>query len=109
MTLTLYGIPTCDTCRKALAALRGAGHEVEFRDVRKAPLTAEERAEFLRAFGDRLVNRSSATWRGLSEAERAADHDALIAAHPSLMKRPVIRRGQELHIGWSNEQQRALL
>ena len=65
--MILYGIPTCDTCRKAQKALVAAGHEITFRDVRAAPLTAAERAEFLSAFGDSLLNRASTTWRALDD------------------------------------------
>ncbi|MEI4485652.1 ArsC/Spx/MgsR family protein [Frigidibacter sp. MR17.14] len=99
--MILYGIPTCDTCRKARAALQAEGAEVSFRDLRADPLTAAERAEFLAAFGDKLVNRASTTWRSLSEDERAQDPDALLAAHPTLMKRPVVRSGALLTLGWS--------
>lgn len=105
----LYGIPTCDTCRKAQKALAEAGHAVSFRDIRKAPLDAAEIAEFLAAFGDKLVNRSSTTWRGLDEAARAAAPEELIAAHPALMKRPVIRAGGALHLGWQAPVQQALI
>ena len=66
--MILYGIPTCDTCRKARAALEAAGHAVQVRDVRVEPLSPAETARFLEAFGEKLVNRSSTTWRGLSEA-----------------------------------------
>ena len=78
--MIVYGIPTCATVKKALAALKAAGHDPAFRDVRRQPLTADERAELLAAFGDGLVNRASATWRGLPEADRAAEPDALLAA-----------------------------
>ena len=107
--MILYGIPTCDTCRKALKSLEAAGRPAEFRDIRKAPLSAEEIAEFLGAFGEKLVNRSSTTWRGLDEAERAAAPAALLAAHPALMKRPVIRDGAGLHLGWTPAVQAAVL
>lgn len=107
--MIVYGIPTCDTVKKAIAALTAAGHEVTFRDVRAAPLTAAERAEFIAAFGDRIVNRASTTWRSLSDDDRAQDPDALLAAHPTLMKRPVIRAGCTLHLGWAKPVQAALL
>ncbi len=102
--MILYGISTCDTCRKAQKALAAAGHPVTFRDIRAAPLTGAERAEFLAAFGERLVNRASTTWRALSEADRAAPAETLLAAHPTLMKRPVIR-GAQLTLGWDGATQ----
>lgn len=96
---TLYGIPTCDTCRKALASLREQG-DVTFRDIRKDPLSGPEIARFLTAFGDKLLNRASTTWRGLSEEERAQAPQTLLAAHPTLMKRPVIEGRGQLTLGW---------
>ncbi len=92
----LYGLKSCDACRAALRALP----EVEFVDVRPG-LPPETLARFLDAFGDALVNRRSTTWRGLSEAERGAAPRALLAAHPTLMKRPVIEADGALHLGWS--------
>jgi len=57
----------------------------------------------LAEFGDALVNRKSTTWRGLSEMSRAFEADALLAAHPALMKRPVIARGGRLTLGWEED------
>lgn len=107
--MVLYGLGSCDGCRKALKAIRAAGREVAFRDIRAEPLSAAERAEFVAAFGERIVNRASTTWRGLSQAQRAAPPEALLAAHPTLMKRPVIRAGDRLHLGWTEEVRAALL
>ncbi len=107
--MILYGISSCDTCRKALKALKAAGFDVSFRDVRAAPLEAELRARFLAAFGERLVNRASTTWRALDAAERDAPMDALLAAHPTLMKRPVIETEGTLHLGWGPEVRAALM
>ena len=99
--MIILGLKSCDTCRKARRALEAAGHTVTLRDVREAPLTQAERGQLLDRFGAaKLINRSSATWRALSDAERAADADALLAAHPALMKRPVIDDGAQWHLGW---------
>ncbi|MGY6547700.1 MAG: arsenate reductase family protein [Roseinatronobacter sp.] len=104
MTVTIYGIASCDTCRKARKALPDAA----FRDIREEPLSAAERTAFLAAFGDGLINRASTTWRGLSETERAQGADALLDAYPTLMKRPVIVAGEALHLGWKQDVQSAL-
>ncbi|RWR31991.1 hypothetical protein D2T31_03270 [Sinirhodobacter populi] len=103
--MILYGIPTCDTCRKAKKALEAAGQAVTFRDVRAEPLKADEIGTFLAAFGDRLVNRASTTWRGLSETERAETPEALLAAHPALMKRPILQSDDRLTLGWDAKTQ----
>ena len=88
---TLYGLKTCDTCRKARQAFEKAGVNVEFVDVRATPLSAEELAGFHDIFGDALVNKKSTTWRGLSAEAQAKPALELLAAHPTLMKRPVIK------------------
>ena len=88
--VTLFGLTNCDTCRNARRALDRAGVAVGFRDVRAEPLNQAELRRLLAALGDALVNRRSTTWRALSESERSADADVLLAAHPALMKRPVI-------------------
>lgn len=106
--MIVYGLTTCDTTRKALAALKAAGHAPVFRDVRQAPLSPAEIARLEVAFGDRLVNRASATWRALDEATRGLPVQALIAAQPTVMKRPVIEAGSALHLGWTPEVARAL-
>lgn len=107
--MILYGIPTCDTCKKAQKALTAAGHGVSFRDIRADPLSDAEWAELLAEFGDALVNRKSTTWRGLSDWLRNSDADAQLAAQPTLMKRPVIRDGDRWYLGWEDDVQVALL
>lgn len=104
--MTLYGLKTCDTCRKALKALNG----VDFVDVRADGVPDEVLALAHATFGDRLVNKASTTWRGLSEAERARDPLELLRAHPSLMKRPLIVAADgTMYLGWSKDVQAALL
>ncbi len=103
--MIIYGIPNCDTVKKARVALPGAA----FRDIRAEPLTEAERAEFIAAFGDAVINRSSMTWRKLTSPEQGQSSDALLLFHPTLMKRPVIRDDAgRLHLGWSAATQQAL-
>lgn len=105
--ITLYGLPTCDTCRKARKALEGAGHSVAFRDVRAEPLSEEEWAPLLAEFGDLLVNRKSTTYRGFSAWMKESEADAQLAAHPAVMKRPVLQSGAQLTLGWDAAAQAA--
>ena len=98
--MILYGIPTCDTCKKALKALKDEGYEVIFRDIRAEPLSEIEWAEFLVEFGSTLVNQKSTTYRGLSMWLRESEADAQLRAHPTLMKRPVLKFGNKLTVGW---------
>ena len=106
--MIIYGIKACDTCRKAVKMLEGAGYHVIFHDVRADPIRIETLQKFSTAFGADLVNTRSTTWRGLSEAERSEPALELMLKHPTLMKRPVID-AESLHLGWSKDVQAALL
>lgn len=107
--MRIYGLKSCDSCRKAMKELVAAGKEPILVDVREAPLDAATLAQFLDTFGEALVNRRSTTWRGLSEAEREDPPAALLSRHPALMKRPVIEAGGRLYLGWDRETRAALL
>ena len=65
--MILYGIPTCDTCKKARKTLEAAGYDVTLRDVRSQPLSEEEWAVLLTEFGSNL---GKSTIDHLSEAFR---------------------------------------
>ncbi len=95
--MKIYGIKTCDTCRKAIKAFPDA----EFVDVRADGLPDDVRDAALAAFGDALLNTRSTTWRGLSDAERAGTPVNLLAQHPTLMKRPLIDANGRLTLGWT--------
>ena len=106
----VYGLRNCDTCRKAIRSLGEVGRDAVLVDVRETPLDDTTRARFLGAFGDRVLNTRSTTWRTLSEAERAQPPLDLLAAHPALMKRPVIETGDgTLHLGWDATVKASLL
>lgn len=106
--IKVFGLKKCSSCQKAVAELTAAGHRVAFRDVSTEPLDAQERAAMLAAFGERLRNRASLTWRAMSEAEREAPIDAQLAARPALMKRPAIIAGEQHLLGWTANVKRAL-
>lgn len=102
MPLIFYGLKTCDSCRAALKDLQAAGMAVDVRDVRKDGVPGDVLGAVLATHGvDKLVNRRSTTWRGLDEPSRQMDPVALITAHPSLMKRPLIMAADgSSSIGW---------
>ena len=81
---------------------------VAVRDVRLEPLSPRDIERFLDAFGAALINRRSTTWRTLSGCDRQADPKALLAAHPAVMKRPVIEARGRLYLGWGAEVRAAL-
>ncbi|WP_345741500.1 arsenate reductase family protein [Jannaschia rubra] len=100
--ITLHGLRACDTCRRALRALKGAGHDVRLRDLRDDPPDRAGIARWQATLGPALLNTRSTTWRGLDADERRADPVTLMAAHPTLMKRPVVEMSDgTLHLGWT--------
>ncbi|MCB6178890.1 hypothetical protein LHP98_12210 [Rhodobacter sp. Har01] len=105
--MILYGISTCDTCKKALKALAAAGKEVTFRDLRAAPLSQAEIAEIVGEFGDLAVNRQSTTYRSFSDFLKASDPEEQIKAQPTVMKRPVIK-ADRWYLGWDAATEAAL-
>ncbi len=107
--MILYGISTCDTCKKALKALEAAEKSVIFRDIRAEPLSEAEIDKIVMEFGDRAVNKQSTTYRGFSDFLKASDPEAQIAAQPAVMKRPVIEADGKFYLGWDDAVQAALL
>ena len=95
--ITLYGIPNCDTVKKARTWLADQGLEIAFHDFKKQGVPAELLPTWIEAFGrDRIVNRAGKTWRKLDDAAKAAVIDdasavALMLTEPSVIKRPVVR------------------
>ena len=106
--LTVYGIKNCDTMKKAFAWLAANGVAYEFVDYKKAGLVSTHLADWNRRAGWKtLLNTRGLTWRRLTEAERAdvdeAKSLALMAANPTLIKRPLIDDGDALHVGFDAE------
>ena len=96
MPITLYGIPNCDTVKRARAWLAGQGADIAFHDFKKYGVPEAGLAGWIAAVGwERLLNRKGSTWRALDDATRAAVVDAgsasaLMRASPSVIKRPVV-------------------
>ena len=107
--MILYGIPTCDTCKKAIKSLQAAGHDVTFRDVRAEPLSEAEIDKIVQEFGDMAVNKQSTTYRAFNDYLKVSDPEAQIAAQPAVMKRPVIGADGRWFLGWDDKVQTALL
>ena len=92
----LYGIPNCDTVKKAREWLARQGVAHEFHDFKKAGVPAARLARWVEAAGwERVLNRKGTTWRKLDEATQArvvdaATAQALMVDQPSTIKRPVV-------------------
>ena len=107
--VTLYGITSCDTVKKARRWLEERGITYRFHDLRKDGLDATLLGAWERALGwEALLNRRGATWRKLSEAQRCGlDRDravALMLAHPTLVKRPVLDLGGSIRVGFRQDE-----
>jgi arsenate reductase len=94
--ITLYGIPNCDTVKKARVWLQEHQGDFVFHDFKKNGLDRSTIEKWLTQVGlDLLINRKGTTWRALSDEQKASATDvesaiALILASPSLVKRPVL-------------------
>ena len=103
--LVVYGIPNCDTVRRARRELTAAGLEHRFHDFRKDGLDAALLDRWLGSVGwDALLNRRGTTWRQLPAETRdgidATRARSLMLDHPTLIRRPVIERAGEILVGW---------
>jgi len=112
---TVYGIPNCDTVKKARDWLSAAGVDYQFHDFKKAGVPEDALQAWLADLDwELLLNRKGTTWRKLDPALHATTTDAASAAalmreHPSVIKRPVVRWGNgTLSVGFSPAQFAAL-
>jgi Spx/MgsR family transcriptional regulator len=96
MPAILYGIPNCDTVRKARAWLAAQGVEHAFHDFKKQGVPAGHLDRWMQAAGwEKLLNRQGTTWRKLDPAVQSQAGDApgarsLMLEQPSVIKRPVV-------------------
>lgn len=106
--LTIYGIKSCDTCRKARKYLAEHGIEFRFHDVRIDGLDIQMLERWAgRIEWQKLLNRKSLTWRKVPEADRdgmtISRAFALILDEPTLLKRPVLESPQFIAVGFSEK------
>jgi arsenate reductase len=105
--ITVYGIPNCDTVKKARTWLTDKGIAHNFHDFKKNGVPADRLAGWQQAVGwEKLLNRQGTTWRKLEPSVQAQAADAagareVMLANPSVIKRPVVEWGQDVTIGFS--------
>jgi arsenate reductase len=103
---TLYGIPNCDTVKKARAFLAERGVTHVFHDFKKQGVPVEALDRWLAELGwEALLNRRGTTWRQLDPARQAevtdaASAKALMLERPSVIRRPVVVDGDALRVGF---------
>lgn len=96
--VTIYGIPNCDTMKKARTWLEGHGVAYEFHDYKKAGIDRERLEKWSKKVGwEVLLNRAGTTFRKLPDSDMQGVDEkkaiALMLAQPSLIKRPVLDLG----------------
>lgn len=104
----MYGIPNCDTVKKARAWLDANGVAYDFHDYKKAGIDAPRLRAWTRELGwEKLLNRAGTTFRKLPEKDKAGlDEDkatTLMQAQPSMIKRPVLDLGDRRLLGFRAE------
>lgn len=109
MAVTVYGIPNCDTVKKARAWLDAHGITYAFHDYKKQGADAAKLADWVDAKGVEVVlNKRGTTFRKLDDIDKA-DIDAakavrLMEANPSMIKRPVVEHDGGLLVGFKPEE-----
>lgn len=95
--VTVFGIPNCDTVKKARVWLQNQGLAYQFHDFKKDGVPPEALTRWMQAVGwEVLLNRKGTTWRKLDAAlqnsvTNAASAAALMQAQASVIKRPVVQ------------------
>jgi arsenate reductase len=108
VTVTIYGIKTCDTVKKARSWLDGRGVAHRFIDYRVEGLDSKQLALWRDAVGwEKLLNKASTTFKELPDADKAGLDEkkavALMQAHPTLIKRPVLDVDSKITVGFKPE------
>ncbi|TDO21750.1 ArsC family reductase [Pedobacter duraquae] len=109
--ITAYGIPNCNTVKKAVTWLKDQELPYTFHDFKKQGVTAEQLNNWCAVFGwEKVLNKKGTTWRKLSQEEQDGVKDqgsavAIMLANPSSIKRPVIEQdGKAILIGFQEEE-----
>jgi len=105
MMVEFYGIPNCDTVKKARKWLDSEGIDYTFHDYKKEGADPARLAEWANSVGwEVLLNRRGTTFRKLSDADKEGIDQAkairLMAENPSMIKRPVVKYGGKVLVGF---------
>ncbi|MEO0031340.1 MAG: hypothetical protein RIS94_1098 [Pseudomonadota bacterium] len=114
MTITLYGIPNCDTVKKSRTWLDAQGLAYAFHDYKKQGADPERIARWIAQAGlDKVVNRAGTTFRKLDDAQKAAlageGAPAVLAQNTSVIKRPIVEHPGGLLVGFKEAEWAAAL
>ena len=114
MMLTLYGIPNCDTVKKAKRWFEKNTVEFKFHNFRDQGISGNKLATWSKTIGwENLLNRRSTTWRNLSEKDKTSINEKnaikLMQKHPTLIKRPVLENSNNILVGFNESNYKKLL
>jgi Spx/MgsR family transcriptional regulator len=110
MTIHFYGIPNCDTVKKARKWIDAKGLDYTFHDYKKEGADAGKVADWISDKGvDVVLNKRGTTYRKLADAEKAQADDAaaavnLLVSNPSMIKRPVVEHDGGLLVGFKESE-----
>lgn len=112
--IDVYGIPNCDTVKKARKWLEAEGRDYTFHDYKKEGVDAGKLVGWTDAVGwEVLLNKRGTTFRKLDDAEKEGiDREkaiALMVAHPSMIKRPVVEHAGSVLVGFKPDEWDAAL
>ncbi|OLQ89205.1 arsenate reductase [Vibrio ponticus] len=113
MTITMYGIPNCDTIKKAKKWLEAESVSFDFHDYRKQGIDTEMVTTFCQALGwENVLNKRGTTFRQLSQEQKDSLNEqsaiALLVEHPAMIKRPILLVNDQYHIGFKADQYAAI-
>ena len=104
-SIQVYGIKNCDTVKKALVYLNDHDVNYQFIDFRQNPISQQVLIKMVESVGwELLINKRSTTYRSLSEEEKSNINYDLVLNLPTLIKRPVLVWGENIMVGFSEQQ-----
>ncbi|MEZ9230910.1 ArsC family reductase [Vibrio amylolyticus] len=113
MTVTMYGIPNCDTIKKAKKWLEANDVDYVFHDYRKQGVDSELVTQFVQSLDwEQVVNKRGTTYRQLPQEQKdtlnVESAIALLVEQPAMIKRPILAVNDELHLGFKAEQYQSI-
>lgn len=113
-TITLYGIPNCDSIKKARNFLESRNIDYGFHDYKKQGIAENKLKRWCKIFGyENVLNRRGTTWRKLSDDVKDAMNEnqalKLMQEQPSIIKRPILEYGDKVLLGFDQSEYESLL
>jgi arsenate reductase len=112
--ITIYGIPNCDTMKKARKWLEANGVEYEFHDYKKLGVPENKLQNWVKQSGwETVLNKRGSTWRKLDDKTRNSINETsaieIMLDHPSIIRRPILESGNKVLIGFRADEYQQLL